>query len=252
MKLLTIADGFGDSGAHPSWYPDYYKWPELIELMTRNVELTNLSRYGAGNEYIINSLRQGMKIKPDRVIVQWAMPNRLDLLLAHTGESQEFWADAVKNDAVYSDNVVNDYWITSASKNPAVREYHRRYISLEQHRRRTQLYIEHASMLLELTHTAQHRFMLTADSDYLDTFDDEWIWHERKKGMDSFRTLSQYADLDFGYTQPIPLIQFDYIQQYIMPKISLPWRGPTELKAVESMLHRKYKEAIINKPNDTH
>ena len=43
LRLLTIADGFGDSRAVPAWYPDYIKWPEIIRWMTRDIELCNLS-----------------------------------------------------------------------------------------------------------------------------------------------------------------------------------------------------------------
>ena len=247
MKLLTLADGFGDSGAYPLWYPGYYKWPELIHLMTNGVELLNLSRYGAGNEYIVECLKNNI-VDKDYVIIQWAQPNRLDLLLAHN-EYKDFWSDAVSQDVSYSKNVVNNYWITSASKNPAVQEYHKKYISIEQHCRRSRLYMDYARLLLT-SNNVNFNFMLTADSKYLadQSTDHHWLWHSPWAGMESFRALSQYTNLDFGYTQPIPLIQFDYIQQYIVPNTTLPWRSSQELKAVESMLHRKYKEAIINKP----
>lgn len=249
MKLLTIADGFGDSQAYPLWYPEYHKWPELIQLMTRGVELANLSKFGAGNEYMVETLRANISNK-DSVIVQWAQPDRLDLLLTHT-DYQDFWNTAIDSDPTYNKNVVNNYWITSNTKNPDIKEYHKKYITLEQHQRRTQLYIDHAELLLQDL-GINFKFMLTADSDYLRTTDNNWLWHKPCQGMNSFRTLSQYSELDFGYRQPIPLIQFDYVYKYIMPGINLPWRSDREIKAVESMLHRKYKEAIINKPNDTH
>ena len=57
MKLLTLADGFGDSGTAPVWYCDFFKWPEIIKLMTHELDVVNLSRYGAGNEYIVQCLR---------------------------------------------------------------------------------------------------------------------------------------------------------------------------------------------------
>lgn len=252
MKLLTLADGFGDSAAYPLWYDGYYKWPELIQLMTKDVQLTNLSRYGAGNEFMVNALRKNYN-QQDYVIVQWAMPDRLDLLLAHA-EYQDFWNNIIQQDKTYSKNVVDGYWISSNTQNTDVREYHKKYISLEQHRSRTQLFIDYAELLLQ-SKGIDFKFMLTCDSQYLDQPGrniDNWLWHSPWLGMDSFRTRSQYSDLDFGYRQPIPLIQFDYIQQYIIPNTTLPWRGSQELKAVESMLHRKYKQAIINKPNDTH
>ena len=51
MNLLTLADGFGDSVACPRWYPKYFKWPKLIELMTKGVVVNNLSRYPQSLRY---------------------------------------------------------------------------------------------------------------------------------------------------------------------------------------------------------
>ncbi len=69
MKLLTLSDGYGDSVAVPDWYPKYQKWPEIIQLMTKGVNLNNRSRYGAGNEFIVNELKQHIDTA-DVVIVQ--------------------------------------------------------------------------------------------------------------------------------------------------------------------------------------
>lgn len=254
MNLLTIADGFGDSKAHLSWYPDYFKWPEIIQLMTKGVSLTNCARYGAGNEYIINCLQEHVS-NNDVVFVQWASPSRLDLLLEHSPPYDAFWQEQIQIDPVYNNNVVsvggNNFWISSATTNPNVIEYHQKYISLKQHQMRSQLIIDYAKLLIEKHQIKDYGFLLTYDGDYLKNTKDRWVWHEKYKGMHSFRKVSKYADLDFGYAQPIPLIHFDFIKQFIMPNYDLPWRSQKEIDAVESMLHRKHKNAIINKPNDT-
>lgn len=251
VKLLTISDGFGDQHAVPiPWYPNYTKWPELIKLMTKNIELTNLSRYGAGNEYIIQTLKNNL-IDKTAVLVQWVVPDRLDLVLAHT-EYKDFWNQEIKNDSVYNNNVVlvgNDkIWITSASNTNGVREYHKKFISYRQHQIRSQLYIDYAKLLLA---SVQHGFLLTKTSKYLGEVvndDSSWYWHDRFQGMCEFRNLSKYADLDFGLIQPIPLIQFDFIRQFIQPRFDLPWRSERDIQAVENMLFRKYQEAVKNKP----
>ena len=262
MKLITLADGFGDSIAVPPWYLDFYKWPEIINFMTRHTELTNLSRYGAGNEFIMQSLRQNLKGK-DVALVQWAMPNRLDLVLP---PNNDFWEQQIKQDSMYKDNIVeintksvieigNDrYWISSASQNIHVQEYHQKFINIRQHRLRSQMFIEHATLLLERV-GVEFGFLLTYDGDYIrDSVTDtnKWYWHEPFKGMNSFRRLSKFYELDFGLVQPISLIQFDFIKQFIMPRINLNWRSPREIDAVENMLHRKYKEALKLKPNDSY
>ena len=255
IKLLTIADGFGDSQAVPVWYPDYIKWPEIIRLMTRGVELHNLSRYGAGNEYIVQCLRNNLTDK-DRVLIQWAMPNRLDLILSHTPEYAEFWWQQIENDPVYNNNVVqvgnNRVWISSASTATGVQEYHKKFIGLQQHQNRSQLFVDYATLLLE---HIPHGFLLTKTSEYLrETVKDtaNWLWHNRFQGMCEFRRQSKYAELELGLVQPIPLVQFDFIRQFIQPQFELPWRSERDLNAVEAMLYRKYQEAIKNKPHDTH
>lgn len=254
MKLLTLADGFGDSVASPTWYPDFLKWPEIIQLMTRGVDLVNMARYGAGNEYISQCLRSNITDK-DAVIVQWAIPNRLDLVLSHP---TDFWNKEIANDPVYHNNVVsitNDsYWISSGSKNSHVIEYHQKYISAKQHQLRSQLFVDYAKLLIE-SHGLKHGFLLTWDSEYLQesvTDTANWFWHQPFKGMDSFRKISQYAELDqnLNLIQPISLIQFDFIKNFIMPYIDLHWRSDRDISAVENMLYRKYKQAFDNK-NDS-
>lgn len=253
MNLLTLADGFGDSVAVPSWYPKYYKWPKIIELMTRKLTVNNLSRYGAGNEYLVNALRQNIK-SSDAVLLQWAVPNRLDLML--TGHTKP-WREIIATDPVYHDNVVelNDhsFWLSSGSKLPTVQEYHGTYISMFQHRLRSQLFIDYAKLLID-QHQVEYRFMLTWDSLYLanQVADDiNWSCHQPLKGMHDFRNHSEFSELDLGITQPIPLIHYDFVRKFIMPYLDLPWRSDRELAAVESMLYRHYKESIPNKPNDT-
>lgn len=251
MNLLTIADGFGDSVAVPAWYPDYIKWPEIIKLMTRGVDLCNLSRYGAGNEYIIQCLRNNLAEK-DAVLIQWAQPARLDLILDHNAEYTEFWNQQITDDPVYNNNVVltrsGQVWISSDSTSVSIREYHKKFITNQQHQIRSQLYVDYATLVLE---HIQHGFLLSNASEYLNETvkdDTHWHWHQKFQGMYEFRSKSKYAELDLGITQPIPLIHFDFIRQFIQPKFELPWRSEREIQAVEAMLYRKYQEAIKNKP----
>lgn len=255
MNLLTLADGFGDSAAVPNWYPTWYKWPKIIELMTRELTIKNLSKYGAGNEYLVNALRQNIK-SVNVVLLQWAMPNRFDLML--TGHTKS-WHEIIATDPVYYDNIVEalddkSFWLSSGSKLPIVQEYHKTYISMRQHQLRSQLFIDYAKLLLD-QYQIDYRFMLTSDSLYLanKVADDiNWSCHQPFKGMHDFRNHSEFSELDLGITQPIPLIHYDFIRKFIMPYLDLSWRSDRELAAVESMLYRHYKESIPNKPNDTH
>jgi hypothetical protein len=182
------------------------------------------------------------------VIVQWAQPNRLDLVLAHPDPT--FWKNVIASDQIYNNNIVdcgnNKFWISSASKTDAVQEYHRRYISVNQHRLRSQIFVEYAKLLLE-QRNIDYQFMLVDDSDYLG-INANWICHEPFKGMSDFKHKSKYSNLDLGIVQPTPLVAFDFIKQYIMPKVALQWRTDHEINAVENMLYKHYQEAIKNKP----
>jgi hypothetical protein len=246
MKLLTIADGYGDSVAVPSWYPKYWKWPEIIKLMTKGVSLNNCSRYGAGNEFIVNQLKQNID-SADVVIIQWAQPNRLDLVLDHNNPM--FWNNTIASDPVYKNNIVECghslFWISSDSQTPAVQNYHNQYISLTQHQLRSQLYVEYAKLLLD-QRVIDYRFMLVDNDDYLD-IDAKWICHDPLKGMGDFKRKSKYSNLDLGIVQPLPLVAFDFIKQYVMPSIDLQWRNTKEIDAVENMLYRHYQEAVKNR-----
>jgi hypothetical protein len=249
MKLLTIADGYGDSDAVPMWYPKYWKWPEIIKLMTKHVSVKNCSRYGAGNEFIVNQLKNNVD-SADVVIIQWAQPNRLDLVLAHP--DPKFWKDVIASDQVYNNNVVdcgdNKFWISSGSQTSTIREYHQQYISYKQHQMRSQIFVEYAKMLLD-HRNIDYRFMLVDDSKYLNIAAN-WLCHEPFKGMSDFKSKSKYSNLNLGIVQPTPLVAFDFIKQYIMPSIDLHWRDHKEIDAVENMLYRHYQEALKNR-NDS-
>lgn len=246
MRLLTLSDGYGDGGAVPVWYQKYWRWPRLIELMTKGVSVINRSRYGAGNEFIVSQLRQHVDAV-DAAIVQWARPDRLDLVLSP--QQSAWWQHTIASDPTYKDNTVDcgdhKFWLSSGSQTAAVKEYHQHYISVEQHQMRSQLYVEYAKLLLT-QRSVDYRFMLVENSEYLNV-EANWIWHQPLKGMSDFRYHSKYKDLDLGFVQPIPLVAFDFVKQHIMPNIDLGWRRKQEIDAVENMLYRHYQEAVKNR-----
>ena len=110
---------------------------------------------------------------------------------------------------------------------------------------RSQIFVEYAKMLLE-QRNIDYRFMLVDDSKYLNIAAN-WLCHEPFKGMSDFNSKSKYSNLDLGIVQPTPLVAFDFIKQYIMPDINLPWRDNRNIDAVENMLYRHYQEAIKNR-----
>ena len=111
---------------------------------------------------------------------------------------------------------------------------------------RSQMFVEYAKLLLE-QRNIDYYFMLVDNGEYLE-INANWICHEPFKGMSDFKRKSKYASLDLGIVQPTPLVAFDFVKQYIMPRVDLPWRSEREINAVENMLYKHYQEAVINKP----
>jgi hypothetical protein len=179
-------------------------------------------------------------------------PDRLDLILSHDSEYANFWSKKIASDPIYNNNVVsfgNDFvWLSSNSIVPEVHEYHTKFIGLRQHQLRSRFYIDYATLLLK---DIPHGFMLTETSNYLSKItcdQSNWFWNQPFQGMCEFRYDSKYAELELGITQPLPLVQFDFIRRFIQPKFNLPWRSEREIRAVENMLYRKYQEALKNRP----
>lgn len=251
MNILTLSDGYGDSRACPTWYPEYHKWPAILGLMTKGTNIIDLSRYGAGNEYMLSCLRHHVTAA-DMVLVQWTTPQRLDLILAHPPDLAEQWKHKIELDPIYHDNFQiidkDRWWLSSNSTLDWVKNHNVQTISKRQHETRSKIWIEYGHLLLG---SKPHGFLLTYDSHYLNGINVNpatWIWHGDWLGMDKWRKLSRYRDLDFGLTQPIPLINFDFIRQFIQPKFDLPWRSEKEIQAVESMLFKKYNQYKDNRP----
>lgn len=250
MRLLAISDGFGDSNSAPQWYQKYYRWPDLVRFMTAGVEVVNVSRWAAGNEYMTNQLKSRYK-QFDCALIQWTVPNRFDMLL--TEKNHNHWKPIIESDPLYKHTVVDwdkqKFWLSSDSPLPEIRNYHQQYVSKEQHQMRSQLYIEYAKLLLE-SENKKHGFMLVENSEYLNV-DANWLWHEPRKGMNDFKKQSRYWELDLGFYNPLPLISFDFVKNFVMPNIDLNWRNARDIDAVENMLYRHYQEALKNRPNDT-
>lgn len=251
LKILALADGFGDSQICPSWYPEFHKWPTILKLMTKDIEVIDFCRYGAGNEYMVSCLRHNYQVA-DLVFIQWAIPYRLDLILAHERPMLDEWIAKINSDDVYKNNFQDigqdRWWMSSGSTVDWVKDYRNKFISRRQHQTRSKIWAEYAHGLLK---SKKHGFLLAYDGEYLQDADidpDVWVWHEPWKGMHDWRFHSHYSDLDLGVTQPIPLIQFDFIKEFIMPKFDLPWRSEREIQAVESMLVRKYNQYKDQKP----
>lgn len=222
--------------------------------MAENINVVDLSRYGAGNEFIANSVLNCVEQHtPDLVLVQWTMPRRLDLLLSHSDETAKIWKDTIDSDPVYCQNVLGVggqcWWLSSSSQCQSVRHYHDHYISVEQHQNRSRQLIDYVRLWFN-EREIDYKFMLSVSADYLKDriTKSVWSWHQPWQGLHEFRNHSDYAELDFGLTQPISLVQFDFIKKYLMPTVNLDWHDNNKLTKVENLLYKQYQTAKTKRP----
>jgi hypothetical protein len=95
-KLIVSGDSNTDSNFESMFHPDmnnsYKKWPELLGKKL-GMEVVNMARSGAGNEYIYTSLRNKVvdiknKSEIGLVIAAWSQATRRDLEVGRYGKNQ--------------------------------------------------------------------------------------------------------------------------------------------------------------------
>ena len=140
--ILTISDGNGVD-------TDFKKWPFYLSLLTsKTTNIINRSVIGSSNEMMFMQLLDAVEHHPiDYAIIQWTHPQRLDIV------ADEFWLKQAEMDSVYHFNLVecanHQWWVTSASKNNHIQDYHKKYIKSWQATQRSQSYMMAASEFLK-------------------------------------------------------------------------------------------------------
>lgn len=217
-NLLIISDGNGVD-------TDFKKWPQYLQvLLRRSHHVINKSIIGASNETIYLLLAEAItQIDIDYAIVQWSIPNRLDVVI------DSFWAGELEKDQKYGFNTTHHnnkkWWVTSASNNQNIQLYHKKYIDSWQAVQRSQSYMISAAELLK-TNKIDFAFSLCYNFNFkdpvanqLDTY--PWIWHEKYQGISEFRHISKFKNFDKGLSQPHTLIQLDWIKNVLIPNTTL-------------------------------
>ena len=118
-KIYCLGDGY----AHGHIWPE---WPQLLRCLFPTHEITCITGIGAGNEFLISNLLE-YDISDCSVIFQWAQPSRFDKLIEDSS-----WKVHIDNDTVYNDNMINNWWLSSASTNQHVKTYHSFFIQSAQ------------------------------------------------------------------------------------------------------------------------
>lgn len=212
-RIVTAGDGFSANHIWPMW-------PHILQMTTVDTDVVSLGRIGAGNEYIFNSVLAAIDQPTDLVIVQWAMSNRLDLIVDTPAKMA-----VVGQDPVYNENIYDNWWLSSASTQDYVRRYHTEYIGTIQSRLRTKNYIISLAAILKsrkipflftTTYTSEH--YPNRDIDWTD-----WVWHEPGQGMQEYSLLPEFKDTRLTQVQPSPLVHLTWLQQVLKPQVDLTW-----------------------------
>jgi len=208
-KILCVGDGF----AHGHIWPE---WPQLLQALFPNREITVISGIGAGAEYLVSEFAHCLPVS-GTVIFQWPDAQRLDKII-----EDDHWRQAVASDPVYHFNTYqrhnNDWWLSSASHNPEVQHYHRHYIQPKQAQNRLWTYQQLVQQILEKSHC-----------DYVFTSTQEQELHSQLR-----------PEIRGKEIQPQPLSHFYFLKEKIMPALNL---NSVHESALENLLKQQHWQA---------
>lgn len=215
MKLIiTAGDGFAANHIWPMW-------PRLLSKYMPDHQIISTGKPAAGNEFIFNSVLSAISYKtPDLVLVQWAQCQRLDLLVDNQDKR-----DTALQDEVYHHNLYriekNEWWLSNASTQNYVRQYHSEYIGHKQALSRTKNYIISLAAILH-SREIPFRFFSTYDVECYPDSDidwDHWAWHEAGKGMEHYSRQPQFVDIRGSEVQPSTAVHDAWLQEVLVPSL---------------------------------
>jgi hypothetical protein len=208
-KIYTFGDGYASSHIWP-------EWPVILQALLPEYSFTHYGAVGAGNEFILNAVIQAHLTDPDAYfLVQWAQANRFDKLI-----EDSTWDDIIDTDPTYHFNRVqlaeNQWWISSASQQPTIVNYHKHYIQLKQSKARTVNYIYLASNLLR----NKSLFFSTMDLKFIKDKqkyinNNNWV----EKNMFDFSFEPRFSEVRQTEVQPSPVVHLAYVKEYLLPNL---------------------------------
>lgn len=184
-RVFCLGDGY----AHGHIWPE---WPQILQSLCPNLEVTVISAVGAGQEFLVSELLTH-DIKDSTVIFQWPHHSRFDKLV-----EDQTWADMANSDPVYYFNTYQTsqgtWWCSSASKLDTIKNYHNFYVQSKQSLLRQQ-------NLKKLVAA----YMVSNNANYIATSNQE---------QDSFARKYECRGKEI---QPSPLLHYYWLVESIMP-----------------------------------
>lgn len=190
-KIFCFGDGFATGHIWP-------EWPQILQALLPDCQIINTSGIGAGTEFLVSGFVDLLPdMKDSTIIFQWPTADRFDKLLQDSS-----WQEIIDNDPVYHFNVVTDtknrnWWLSSASQTPQVKNYHSLYLQSHQCIQRQVVYKE------LISHTA-----VALNSK---------IIHTSTAAQDSFSRTARFASTRLTEVQPSPVVHFYWIIEQLVP-----------------------------------
>jgi hypothetical protein len=194
-KIYTFGDGFATGHLWP-------EWPQILQALVPDYSVNNTcSAIGAGAEYLVTGLVDLVpELANNLVIFQWPMAARFDKLI-----EDKHWFHVGKTDPVYHFNFhkrpYGIWWISSASQQPQVREYHEKFVQSKQHKIRLQNYQTLVRNTLENLNCS-YCFTSTHEHQY-------------------YSTLNRFAEIRQQEVQPSPVVHYYFLIEKILPQINI-------------------------------
>ena len=210
---------FGDGYAHGHIWPE---WPQILQALLPNTQVTAHTGIGAGNEYLINSLIQlEDKINSQTVIFQWASPYRFDKLL-----QDDKWIDRIKQDPIYHFNLCDSaqgtWWLSSASADEKIQEYHTLFVQSKQ----AELRFNNQKILVE-------NYLKLKKCNYL------FVSTRSQEQFVSTHPAKKSRGIE---VQPAPLLHFYYIKEILDPLLTLNI-DPDRYDKLENLIKQHHWQA---------
>jgi hypothetical protein len=206
-KIFCFGDGFAANHIWP-------EWPAIVSSLYPASKVENFGAIGAGNEFIASAVIAAHIKHPDAFfLVQWAMPNRFDKLI-----QDQTWDQIINTDSVYHFNRVEllnqTWWLSSASQQPEIQQYHKFYVQYAQSCLRTFNLIYLIGKLLVNNAIFFSTYKLPFDNQQKMSLNSvPWIDID----MSSFSNLEKFKSIRGTEIQPSPEIHFNFLKEHVLP-----------------------------------
>jgi hypothetical protein len=193
-KIYTFGDGFATGHLWP-------EWPQILQALVPDYQVHNTAGIGAGAEWLVSGF---VDLIPDlsehQVVFQWPQADRFDKLI-----EDKHWFVIGKTDPVYHFNfhkcTHGIWWISSASQQPQVREYHEKFVQAGQHHLRLKNYQTLVKNTLENIN-CKYVFTSTHEQQY-------------------YSTLNRFKDVRQQEIQPSPIVHYYFLVEKILPNLNI-------------------------------